>query len=83
MTCEFGCNKPALETESQQSPPFHHWERVESATNQFSGWLSPIDSGGLLKAVLATDAKLGRSFEAATAPTNPSTHPSNNKVGVM
>ena len=42
-----------------------------------------IDSGGLLKAVLATGAKLGRSFEAATAPTNPSTRPTNNKTGVM
>ena len=42
-----------------------------------------IDGGGLLKAVLATGSKLGPSFQAATAVTNPSIRPINNKVGVL
>ena len=126
----------------------HLWERLESATNQFSGWLSPIeideatdpigadpdpgfrrasckgvltmpatrylelldwcgrqirsdkrgeiaanlapllgrlgiDSGSLLKAVLATGSKLGRSFQTATAATNLPSRTIDTKVGVL
>ena len=42
-----------------------------------------IDSGGLLKAVLATGSKLGPSFQAATVATNPLTRPIDTKVGVL